>query len=532
MQATGCFASVCAAAGVGLVKWATETVNPWAAVGSAKAGTNDIVGSDGPTVNAALRTVAKSSSLPRQEGRLLWARFKLAMHRTHRHDSAPASFVIRYPMPHPPDYRSLVTERAVHRAVYTDPHVFAAEQERIFRRVWLYVGHESQVPGAGDWIRTRLGPADMILMRGEQGGLSLLHNRCPHRGSQLVSAASGRARQLVCSYHAWTFSPEGRLTGLPLPDGYGSSFSMDAPGRSVERAPRLQSYRGFVFASHAPSGPSLEESLGGLAFAIDNLVDRAPHGRVRQIGGTLRMMYRGNWKLFMENAVDLVHPSFVHASAVAAARSDRDAAQAGGVTGQVVQMQLANGLRPAEWDTLQIHAYPGGHVSMDSFYRQGVIAAQREDPVFKRYFDSLVSVHGAERAQAIVAIDRFNNLLWPTLSVNSRFQAIRVIEPLAVDLTRVSSMCFALEGAPEEMSELSLRFLTAAASPGSLVAADDLDLFERCQRGLQAGDAVWIDISRGLERDQVTDSETVSPGTSELSIRSQLAAWQHWMSQP
>lgn len=435
-------------------------------------------------------------------------------------------------MPLPFDCRSLVTERAVHRAVYTDAQIFAVEQDRIFRRVWLYVGHDSQVPEAGDWIRTRLGPEEMILIRCEGGGLSLLHNRCPHRGAQLVSAASGRARQLVCSYHAWSFSPEGRLTGLPLPEGYGASFSMAAPGRSVERAPRLESYRGFVFASHAASGPSLQEALGGLAFAIDNLVDRAPQGRVRPIGGTLRMMYRGNWKLFMENAVDLIHPGFVHASAVGAARADRDAAQAGGVTGQVVQMQLANGLRPAEWDALQIHAYPGGHVSMDSFYRQGVIAAQREDPVFKRYFDSLVAVHGPERAQAIVAVDRFNNLLWPTLSVNSRFQAIRVIEPLAVDLTRVSSMCFALEGAPEEMSELSLRFLTAAASPGSLVAADDLDMFERCQRGLQSGEADWIDISRGMEGDQVSSSETLSPGTSELSIRSQLAAWQHWMSRP
>jgi fatty-acyl-CoA synthase len=115
------------------------------------------------------------------------------------------------------------------------------------------------------------------------------------------------------------------------------------------------------------------------------------------------------------------------------------------------------------------------------------------------------------------------------LSVNSRFQAIRVIEPLAVDLTRVTSYGFALEGAPEEMSRLALRFLTAAASPASLVAADDLDMFERCQRGLREGVSDWIDISRGIARDRTSSAETLAPGTSELPLRAQLSAWRQWM---
>ncbi len=427
------------------------------------------------------------------------------------------------------DFSRLVTERAVHRDVYLDADVFAVEQERIFRRAWLYVGHESQVPEAGDWMRCRLGPDEMILIRGDDGSLALLHNRCPHRGSRLVTAAAGRSRRLTCSYHAWSFTPDGRLAGLPLPEGYGEDFRMNDGRRDIERPPRVQSYRGFVFASHAADGPTLPAFLGSIAAALDNMVDRAPAGRVTQTGGALRMLYRGNWKLFMENAVDLVHPGFVHASAVAAARADSDAAAAGGVTGQVVQMQLANGLRPAEWDALNVHAYAGGHVSMDSFYRQGVIGSQRDDPVFRRYFAALESARGADRAREILSLDRFNNLVWPNLSVNSRFQAIRVIEPLAVDLTRVTSYGFALEGAPEEMGRLALRFLTAAASPASLVAADDLDMFERCQRGLREGVSDWIDISRGIARDRTSSAETLAPGTSELPLRAQLSAWRQWM---
>lgn len=427
------------------------------------------------------------------------------------------------------DFSALAAEHSVHRSVYTDPAVFLAEQERIFRRAWLYVGHESQIPRAGDWIRTMLGPDEMILIRGEQERVSVLHNRCPHRGARLVTGERGSSAHLACAYHAWSFDSAGKVIGIPLPDGYRPGYLDDSEQRSIARAPRVASYRGFIFASHCETGPSLVDFLKGIAFSIDNLVDRAPAGRVRQVGGPLRMRYRGNWKLFMENAVDLVHPGVVHASAVAAARADRDAASLPGVTGQVVQMQLANGLRPSEWDELSIHGFAGGHVSMDSFYRQGVIAAQRDDPVFQRYFDALVDAHGEGRAREILSVDRFNNLIWPNLSINSRFQAMRVVQPLAPDLTQVTSWCFALEGAPQEMQRLALRFLTAAASPVSLVAADDLEVFERCQRGFAGGGPEWIDISRGALRDQANGDTLLAPGTSEAPIRLQFGAWRRWM---
>ena len=100
--------------------------------------------------------------------------------------------------------QSLWRGDAVHRAAYTDPAVFALEQERIFRRAWLYVAHESEVPRAGDYVLRRLGPDEVLLVRGEDGGLALLHNRCAHRGARIVSEPAGNAKQLRCPYHAWT----------------------------------------------------------------------------------------------------------------------------------------------------------------------------------------------------------------------------------------------------------------------------------------------------------------------------------------
>ena len=205
---------------------------------------------------------------------------------------------------------------------------------------------------------------------------------------------------------------------------------------------------------------------------------------------------------------------------------DPEALQADGVTQQGAQMFLANGMRAPQWNEVPLHAHPGGHVIMGGFYRQGLIAPEREDPVYARYRRALVERHGEERTAAVLAVDRFNNLVWPTVSVNSRFAVLRVAQPLAADRTVVEVACFRLEGAPEEMHELTLQFVNLAASPASLVASDDLEIFERCQKGLESASNDWIDMSRGALGDRrQPDGSVLGAGTSEIAVRHQFAAW-------
>ena len=428
------------------------------------------------------------------------------------------------------DIAALLRPDAVHRAVYADAHLFALEQERIFRRAWIYLCHESEIARSGDYVLAQLGPDEVIVARGADGGIAAMHNRCAHRGARLMVAARGNARLLTCSYHAWSFGLDGALDSVPAPAGYAAGFAAGKPGPGLARVARVASYRGFVFGSGAASGADLPTFLGGLASALDNMVDRAPGGALVQAGGRLRMEFRGNWKLFMENAVDLVHPQYVHGGSVAVARETREAAQLEGQAGQTTQMLLANGLRLADWEKIGLHAFAEGHVDMDGFYRNGVIANERADPLFERYRAALALAHGEAKVREILAIDRFNNLIWPNLSVNSRFQTLRVVQPVAVDRTVVTSMCFRMEGAPPEMFDLSLRFLNTASSPASLVASDDLEIFERCQRGLADPAAEWLDMSRAMGSDLSVGGGAVdAPGTSELPVRAQMRAWRSWM---
>ena len=100
-----------------------------------------------------------------------------------------------------PDIRDLVRPGRVHRRLYTDPGIFERELEKIFGRSWIYVGHESQVPEPGDFYATRIGRQPVVMVRHGDDSIRVLHNRCAHRGAQVVGVERGRAEAFVCCYH-------------------------------------------------------------------------------------------------------------------------------------------------------------------------------------------------------------------------------------------------------------------------------------------------------------------------------------------
>ena len=240
------------------------------------------------------------------------------------------------------DIRGLIRPDHVHRRAYADPQIFAMEQERIFGRLWIYVAHESQLKKPGDFIRTRLSKYEVLVTRHNDGEIYVLHNRCPHRGARLCMVDGGTSRTFSCPYHAWVFRPDGSLSSVPHPKSYPANFSITDPQNHMQRIANVQSYRGFVFANLSDNPPPLLDHLGPMTDVIDNLVDRAPDGEVEIADSSFSLEYGGNWKLHLENAADIFHPTFVHSSSVLPARKapanasilDQD---------QTREMLLANG---------------------------------------------------------------------------------------------------------------------------------------------------------------------------------------------
>ena len=91
----------------------------------------------------------------------------------------------------------------VHRDLYLDAELFALEMQRLWARSWLYVGHTSQVPDAGDFITAQLGAQPVLMVRQGDGGVSVLLNRCAHKGSMLTVEPRGHmGGTLRCPYHS------------------------------------------------------------------------------------------------------------------------------------------------------------------------------------------------------------------------------------------------------------------------------------------------------------------------------------------
>ncbi|MBN9081306.1 MAG: hypothetical protein BGP04_23780 [Rhizobiales bacterium 62-17] len=426
------------------------------------------------------------------------------------------------------DIRGLVRPDHVHRRAYADPAVFQLEQERIFGRLWIYVAHESQVKKPGDFVRTRLGGHEVLVTRGEDEKINVLINRCPHRGARLCMVDQGTSRLFSCPYHAWVFKPDGSLSSVPHRQSYPASFDLNDPINHMQRIKQIQTYRGFIFATLNENPAPLLNHLGAMTEVIDNLVDRAPDGEVEMGESYFSVEYRGNWKLHMENAADIFHPSFVHASSVMPARKapanasilDQD---------QTREMLLANGFGFKEWEGIQLNGLPGGHAYMTNIYSNGVLVQKEADTIATQYRAALVAKVGEERTAEILGMNRFNNIVYPNLIINAQYQQMRVATPIAVDRTLVRIYCFRLKGAPDEMFHRSVRFLTTLGSPASMIFSDDIEMLERCQQGLSKDEGPWVDFSRGFDSDRRDANGMLSGAASEMPMRVQFQAWLNYL---
>jgi len=428
------------------------------------------------------------------------------------------------------DIAALVEPDRVHRDVYTSPEVFELEMQRIWGRAWIYVGHESQVPSPGDYYATTLGRKPVLMVRGDDGEVRVLFNRCPHKGAQLVGDSAGHVKVFRCAYHGYAFKTDGSVHFIPRAQAYErSGFDTSHPCFRMLPVPRAASYRGLVFASLAEQGPDLETWLGGVASSIDNLADRSPEGELEVWGGPLRYLHDCNWKMFVENLNDAMHPMVVHQSSAGTARQFAEPMRK---RGEPLPFELEMlGPFAENYDFFDEmgckvfdygHSYMGGDFSIHSAY----------SPV-PGYTDKLEAAYGVERTRQILGTNRHNTVVYPSFTLKGAIQSVRVVRPIAVDKTLIESWVLALKGVPEEMSQRSITYCNIINSSANLVGPDDYEAYHRMQVGLEAEGNEWISQHRdaGAEQPLPEGGGARANGLSDATFRNQFRAWKHYMSE-
>ncbi len=409
------------------------------------------------------------------------------------------------------NYAALVQHDRVHGSLYGSVNVFDDEMQRIFHEGWVYVAHESEVPRPGDYLARRIGRQPMMLTRDAQGGLHLLHDRCPHRGNKICPSGRGHAEHFVCSYHGWAFDSRGQFVSMPAAASFTVATAECAGERSMRAAPRLGNYGGFIFASLAAEGITLREHLGHAASMIDMLNGLSPTGRIRLDAGWMKHRMRGNWKGLLENHVDAYHLPMVHGSLM---RANKD------FTSQRDRKDTSS---------TRLRDLGMGHSEIDfsaDFRARDVMMGWtgNVDPSrLPLYMAAMQAAHGQVEARRRLVDGPPHAVVFPNLLLAE--MNIVVMEPAGPEETIQYTTPVLMDGGAE-LNQRSLRRCEGALGPAGLLLADDAEIADMVRQGLHSDQPGWVLLKRGAQ-----DEEQHADGTRVGALKDetpQRAFWRHY----
>jgi len=204
-------------------------------------------------------------------------------------------------------------DRTISPEIFSNPEIYLQEQEIIFGKCWLYLGHESQIPDNRSFISAYMGEDPVIVWRGDDGRIRVFLNSCSHRGMKICREDEGHASRFSCPYHGWTYNSSGKLIGRPSKERYDDNFDPDQWG--LIEVTKVDQYAGLIFANFDDNAISLDDYLGEIKWYLDTQFRRTAGGRIIY-PGVQKWSLDINWKLAAEQlSGDNYHATVAHASA-------------------------------------------------------------------------------------------------------------------------------------------------------------------------------------------------------------------------
>ncbi len=390
--------------------------------------------------------------------------------------------------------------------VYTDQEVYEREVERIFHgRTWNYVALEAELPNAGDFIRSNVGPTPVVVSRAKDGAVHVFENRCTHRAAEFCRELTGNVKEFVCPYHQWTYDLKGRLQGVPFRRGVAGAGGMPKEFTTADHSPRqlaVTTHRGVVFASYAPDMEPLADYLGP---EVMREFEATFDGRALVILGHYRHSLPGNWKLYHENLKDPYHATLLHTFLVTfgllvAGNKSLMLADASGRHGVMCS---------AKSDVSKVTAEAKGEMRA---FKEGMKLADARMMAFIDEFDSPWSVTMAT--------------IWPNLIVQREMNTlgIRQLVPTGPNEFIMKWTMFGFEGDSEEMTRHRLR-QGNLMGPAGFLGLEDNEAIKFVQDGM-------LRVPGGehlVALDPATPFGTSETLISESAIRGMYRHWREVM---
>ena len=96
---------------------------------------------------------------------------------------------------------------------YINEDIFEQEQETIFKKDPIYLGHEKMLPHVGSYMVSPRTKEELIFLR-NQNKIECFLNVCKHHQACILKD-SGVVKSISCPFHHWTYNLEGRLILAP-----------------------------------------------------------------------------------------------------------------------------------------------------------------------------------------------------------------------------------------------------------------------------------------------------------------------------
>jgi len=197
---------------------------------------------------------------------------------------------------------------------YVSADYARAEQDKLWRKVWLQAGRVEDIPEVGDFITYDILTDSVIIVRSGPEEISAYFNVCPHRGRRLVDTppgqrnARGTRKNFICGYHGWTFGLDGENGYVAHQDDWQGSL---CGGRADLNPVKVDTWGGWLWVNLDPDSGALADYLDPAAGLLDPYELQNMRPRWRKW-----VVFECNWKVAMEAFcetyhVDTTHPEFL-----------------------------------------------------------------------------------------------------------------------------------------------------------------------------------------------------------------------------
>jgi nitrite reductase/ring-hydroxylating ferredoxin subunit len=405
----------------------------------------------------------------------------------------------------------------VDRRIFYADDVYQMELEQVFARAWLFMAHESQIPNPGDFFLNFMGEDRVIVVRDNDMGIQVLVNSCRHRGNAVCRADEGHATSFMCTYHGWTYDLKGALVGVP---GFKEVYheELDRENWGLIRAPQVESYKGFIFASMDETAPNLHDYLSeGGRFGLDLIADQ---GDMVLIGGVEKRTMQCNWKFPTDNTADFYH-SVTHVSAhltTAGAPGWGRRSQAG--TGRVKKAG-DNGRQRPGYAVLSEYGHVAGMSLLADDWREQL----KDEPIDAWRFNPGTETRlGPVKSRASGCMTN----IFPNLFVPMSARQVGIRMPKGPRTSEIWYFTFVDKNAPKEVYEAQ-RFRSGHQfAAAGMWEQDDGENWEQSTRG-QAGLVTRrypLNYQMGLGKNEIIDDELGAPHVDAF-VNENYQMWQY-----